>query len=291
MSPPAEIDAQSAASILSEVTGSEFRHVRALAGGETGAHQFLGPDGRPIVVKWDTTPRGRSLRGEAVILSERLRLQAGWPVPPELVIDADDIRFVIQAFMPGSPPTRIDHELVDQLLALHARRLGLAEPQDPVRWPTHLITTLTTGGNGYCLHASLRSYDDRTRSLIERVEAFGRSLSVDDFVSQDVVHWDLHPGNLLVEGNHLEAVIDTDFVLVGDANFDLVMLALTCLRLECSPGVSSRLFDEAFEHLDEVRAKAYLAHLFVRLVDWPIRRDSRVDVDFWLDQADRLLTI
>lgn len=69
------------------------------------------------------------------------------------------------------------------------------------------------------------------------------------------------------------------------------MLALTCLRLECAPGVRSRLFDHAFDDLDELRAQAYLAHLFVRLLDWPIRRNSPVEVDFWLAQASRLLTI
>jgi Phosphotransferase enzyme family len=207
------------------------------------------------------------------------------------MIDADDVRFIIQTFMPGTTPTRIDHELVDQLLALHTRRLGLAEPHDPIRWPKNLITTLATGGNGYCRHASLRDYDERTRTLITRIEAFGRSLDVEDFVGHDIVHWDLHPGNLLVDGANLSAVVDTDFGLVGDASFDLVMLALTCLRLECAPGVRSRLFDQAFDHLAELRAHPYLAHLFVRLVDRPIRRNSRMEVDFWLAQASRLLTI
>lgn len=291
MSANTGVDARSAASILSKITGSEFRPLGPLAGGETGAHKFLAPDGRSVVVKWDMTPDGRSHRGEAVVLSERLRIRAGWPVPSEWVIDADDVRFVIQEFMAGTAPTRIDHELVEQLLALHNRRLGLAEPHDPVRWPINLITTLTTGGNGYCQHASLRDYDDRTRLLVERIESFGRSLDVNDFVGHDIVHWDLHPGNLLVDGANLSAVVDTDFALVGDASFDLVMLALTCQRLECAPGVTSRLFDQAFENLDGLRAQAYLAHLFIRLLDWPIRRNSLGEVNFWLAQAGRLLTI
>lgn len=59
------VDAQTAASILSEMTGRPFRLVGQLSGGETGAHKFIGPNGRPIVVKWDTTSDGRALRGEA----------------------------------------------------------------------------------------------------------------------------------------------------------------------------------------------------------------------------------
>jgi len=273
------------------VTGKPFRHVCQLSGGETGAHQFLGPDGHPIVVKWDTTVDGRAFRSEAVVLSERLRCEAGWPVPAESVIDAEGISFIIQAFMLGTPPTAIDHGLIDRLLDLHSRRLGLADPHDPVRWPENLITTLAVGGNGYCRHESFHGYDERTRSLIGRIESFGCSLKVEDFIGHDVVHWDLHPGNLLVDGGDLSAVVDTDFAIVGDAGFDLVMLALTSLSVECEPGVQSRLFTEAFNDLDELRAQAYLGHLFVRLIDWPIRRNSPTEVDFWLARADELLTI
>ncbi|MHB1713179.1 MAG: phosphotransferase [Acidimicrobiales bacterium] len=291
MSRQSELGAEAAASMLSEVTGENFRLVGQLGGGETGAHQFIGPDGRPIVVKWDATSDGRTFRGEAVALSERLRRQAGWPVPIESVVDADQVRFIIQEFMPGTPPTTIDHRLVDQLLDLHSRRLGLAELHDPIHWPMNLITTLVVGGEEYCRHESFRGYDERTRSLIKRIEAFGASLGAGDFVGSDVVHWDLHPGNLLVDAGGLSAVVDTDFAIVGDAGFDLVMLALTSLSLTCDPGVRPRLFAEAFDQLDEVRAQAYLGHLFVRLIDWPIRRNSPVEVDCWLARADELLTI
>ena len=285
------VDAEAAASIFSKVTGKAFRHVRQLSGGETGAHQFLGPNGHPIVMKWDTTPDGRALRGEAVVLSERLRCAAGWPVPAESVIDGEEVTFIIQEFMPGTPATSIDHRLIDRLLDLHSCRLGLADSHDPVRWPENLIATLAFGGNGYCRHESFHEYDERTRSLIERIESFGCSLKSEDFIAHDVVHWDLHPGNLLVDGNDLSAVVDTDFAIVGDAGFDLVMFALTSLNVECEPGVRSRLFAEAFNHLDELRAQAYLAHLFVRLIDWPIRRNSPTEVDFWLARADELLTL
>ncbi len=291
MTREAALGADAAASILSEVTGKHFRLVGQLSGGETGAHQFIGPDGHPVVVKWDTTIDGRAFRGQAVPLSERLRCRAGWPVPTESVVDAGQIRFIVQEFMTGTPPTTIDHRLVDQLLDLHSRRLGLAEPHDPIRWPMNLITTLAVGGNGYCRHESLRGYDTRTRSLIERIEAFGASLDVEDFVGHDVVHWDLHPGNLLVDANGLSAVVDTDFAIVGDAAFDLVMLALTSLPFTCEPGVRSRLFAEAFDQLNQLRAQAYLGHLFVRLIDWPIRRNSPAEVEFWLARADELLTI
>ncbi len=193
--------------------------------------------------------------------------------------------------MPGTPPEHLDLQLVERLLELHFRRLGLARPDDPIHWPTALIVTLTTGGEGYCLHSSLHDYDKRTRSLVERIEAFGGTIDSEDLVGTDIVHWDLHPDNLLIDDGSLAAVIDTDFSVVGDASFDLVMLAVTSLTLPCEPGVRTRLFASAFDDLDDLRAQAYLAHLFIRLIDWPVRRAQPDEVEFWLARADEMLKI
>ena len=62
---------------------------------------------------------------------------------------------------------------------------------------------------------------------------------------RDIVHWDLHSGNLLISNGSLAAVVDTDFAVVGDASFDLVTLALTSLTIPCEPGVRTRLFASA----------------------------------------------
>lgn len=286
-----EISAELAATLLANETGEPYRLVGRMRGGESGAHKFIGPDGRPLVIKWDSRPESRELRGEAAILSERLRVVAAWPVPAESVVDAREVRFVIQEFMPGIPPQQLDHRLVEQLLELHSRRLGLARSDDPIHWPTALIKTLVLGGEGYCRHASLRDYNRRTRSLIERVEAFGDTIDAEDLTGDDVVHWDLHPGNLLIDDGALAAVIDTDFSVVGDAAFDLVMLAMTSLSLPCEPGVRTKLFAAAFDHLDDLRAQVYLAHLLIRLIDWPIRRGQPNEVEFWLARAEELLEI
>jgi aminoglycoside phosphotransferase (APT) family kinase protein len=148
----------------------------------------------------------------------------------------------------------------------------LARPNDPVHWPTALIETLTVGGEGYCLHSSLRDFDGRTRSLVERVEAFGSTIDESALIGRDIVHWDLHGGNLLVADGSLTAVVDTDFSVVGDASFDLVTLALSSLTFPCE-------------------AQSYLAHLFIRILDWPIRRGQFDEVEFWLARADELLKI
>ncbi|MFZ0666361.1 MAG: phosphotransferase [Acidimicrobiales bacterium] len=291
MSDAAELTAEQAVSLLTDASGDQYALVGRLSGGETGAHEVIGPAGRRFVVKWDSKPRSQIVRGEAVVLSERLRAEAGWPVPLQTVVDIQGVRLVLQEFMPGRPVTELSHLLVDELLELHDRRLGLARAEDPVHWPFALIETLTTGGESYCLHSSLRDYDVRSRSLVARIEAFGHSIEASDLDGNDIVHWDLHPGNMLMDGGALSAIVDTDFAVVGDARFDLVMLAVTSLTVPCDEEVRSSLFAAAFDHLDEIRTQAYLAHLFLRFLDWPIRKGRPDEIEFWLGQSDEMLRI
>jgi hypothetical protein len=285
------LNAATAVSILSAASGRSYELVGRLAGGETGAYELRGPSETRLVVKWDTDPSSAALRREAVVLSDRLRMEAGWPVPGQEVVLADECLFVLQEFMPGSPVRQISHNLVDQVVDLHARRVGLARPDDPSHWPTALIRTLTEGGDGYCVHESLTRYNQRTRDLVARIEEFGRNIYPGDLVGHDIVHWDLHPGNILAVDGKLGAIIDTDFAVVGDAGFDLVAFALGSLTMPCEDGVQRRLFDAAFDGLTNLERMAYLGHLFLRVIDWPIRRGRPEEVEFWLAHSDRMLGI
>lgn len=280
-----------AVALLSRVTGARHELVGRLAGGETGAHEVVGPGGRRLVLKWELDPSTAIARRAGADLAERLRTEAGWPVPVQHVVDAGACLFVLQDLLMGEAVTRLTHAVVDDLLALHARRLGLARAGDTARGVEELLATLTLGGRGYCLHEPLRSHGPRTAALVGRVEAFGRSLRPEDLPADDLVHWDLHPGNLLSTAGRLTGVVDNDFVTTGDAAFDLLTLALTSLAVPCEDGVRRRLFDEACDGVDDVRVQAYLSHLFVRILDWPIRGGRPEEVDFWLAHADRLLDI
>ena len=260
-----------------------------LAGGETGAHEFTVGDGRRVVVKWDLDPSSQDARRRAVGLADRLRELAAWPVPRQRTIEADGYLFVIQELVAGAPVTVLTHSLVDALLELHARRVGLERPDDDSRWPEALVETLTIGGNGYCRHDSMRQYDNRTAELVEHIEQIGHAVRADDFAGGDVVHWDLHPGNLLEVGGQLVAVIDTDFVTTGDAGFDLATLAVTSLTIQCEDGVRKRVCGLGLDALHQSRRQAYVGHLLIRFLDWSIRKRRVDDIEFWLGHADRLL--
>ena len=110
-----------------------------------------------------------------------------------------------------------------------------------------------------------------------------------ELAATDIVHWDLHPGNVLTEHGTLRAVVDNDFVTVGDARFDLVTLALvgpdvpptTASGRDCAPRRSTGS--------TAPRRDAYVGHVLVRFLDWAIRKGRMGEVDHWLTQADRLL--
>jgi len=276
--------AEEAVRLLSSGTGVKYRLVRRLAGGETGAHEVRSADGRRLVMKWDLGESSKVARRRAVGLTDRLRDEAGWPVPRQTAVEVGACLFVLQQFMTGLPVEVLTEPLVDQLLELHQARLGLERLGDGSQWPAELVQTLTDGGVGYCLHAPLRDYDSRTANLVGRIEAIGRGIGDRSLAGGDIVHWDLHRGNVLVHDGRVAGVIDNDFVTTGDASFDLVTLAVTALNSPCQNGVRERLLTTARREVDQPRWHAYVAHLLLRLVDWSIRGDRIEDIGFWLNR-------
>ena len=238
-------------------------------------------------MKWDDDPQSREARRQGVALTARLQ-HAGWPVPDQWVVEDRDRTFVLQALVPGRPLDALSHALLDDLLALDPLRRGLGADGADGDWTEHLVETLVTGGDNYCVHASLREFDDRTARLLDRIEALGRALDPADFVADDIIHWDFHCGNLLQVDGRLSAVVDNDFVTVGDGRFDLVALAMSAREVPCDDGVRERLDAAAFDGLEPVRRDAYVAHLLLRILDWAIRKDRVDEIDEWLDRVDTL---
>jgi len=290
MTDPAALTPPEAVRRFAVAVDQQYRLIGPMTGGETGATAVAAPDGRKQVLKWELDSENQIRRREGVILAERLRAEAGWPAPAQRVVDDDGCLFVVQEFMAGGEVTEFTHGFVDDLLALHERRLGLGRPGEPNRWADDLIEALVHGGNGYCLHEPLRTHDHRTRRIVEWIEEIGRSLRPTDLAGADIVHGDLHAGNLLQVGGRLAAVLDLDYTRLGDAAFDLTMLAVTSLGLAVERGVRSRLFEAGVHSLSEPRRSAYVGNLLLRCLDWPIRKGRTDEVEFWLTHADRLLT-
>ena len=273
----------------STATSSSYRLLGSLVGGETGATLIEGGDGERRVLKWELDPADQALRSEAIPLADRLRTEAEWPIPRQEAVLADGCLFVTQELMTGEPIARLSHRLVDELLSLHHRRLGLSVPDGPDSWGEDMIEILVEGGNGYCLHEPLRNHDERTRRVLERIEEIGRALTPPDLPGGSIVHGDLHPGNLLQVGSDLSAVVDLDYARLGDAAFDLACLAVASLGQAVEAGVRRRLVAAGLGALGSKQRAAYVGNLLLRLLDWPIRKQRVDEIELWLGKADRLL--
>ena len=289
MTGPDAESARAAVVALARATGTDYELRGRLAGGETGAHEIVSPAGERFVFKWETDPQSQIARRQGFEVADRLRVEANWPVPRQDLVEHNGDLFILQQFLPGAPVDQLSHDLIDQLLELHQQRLGVVVADPSPNWPDELIRTLTTGGRGYCLHESLRAYDQRTAHLVDRIEAVGRSLEPDDLPGRDLVHWDWHPGNLLQANGQLTAVIDTDFATIGDARFDLVTLAVSSWAVPCAAEARDRLVHAAFDSLTDRQRDAYVGHLLLRFLDWPIRRHQPDEIEFWLSRLGQLL--
>lgn len=301
----AELTPEQVARWLTAALGAPYRYVGRFAGGETGAYEVRSPQGERLVLKWNCDPAAFAIRSRAVALTDRLRRVGGWPVPHQRVVEltmdgalvdastpanAGDERcqVILQEHLPGAPAATLTQSLADELVALveRARRLGSGESS----LASTMVETLVHGGWGYCLHEPMRSYDARTKALIERIEAIGRSVQdAPPLAATDIVHFDLHLGNVLVVDGRVSAIIDTEYTTVGDGRFDLVALAACSSEHEPQPGVEDALWARVDREVDEPWRTAFVAHLMLRNVDWAIRNHGADDVEHWLAEANRRL--
>ncbi|HEY0935504.1 MAG TPA: phosphotransferase [Trebonia sp.] len=178
------------------------------------------------------------------------------------------LTFWLQERLPGTVLERVPVPgwLVPEVLRLNDAQAGLGDGTCPLSGL--LAATLTAGGDGYCVHATLQARPD-TRGLLAVVrQTAGRCLAAvperDDFV-----HYDFTPANLLTTGPGISGVIDiSPPPLTGDRAFDL---ATMLFYLYDRPGIRERLRARALELTSRPALSAYLAHLLLRQVDWSLR--------------------
>lgn len=231
-------------------------------GGQVGAAYVRWPDGHRSVLT----------RGPDVSHLLSVARAAGVPAPEYELVHAST---VVQQLLPGTTARVPTARTVQSMIEINRRCRGVlaGRPDLPA-----LRLHLREDGPGFCLHGSLRSYDARTRHLLDQVEEIGRAFP-DTLEGDDLVHTDFHPENVLVdEAGNVTGVIDWDGATRGDADFDLFTLRFDLAHR--APAL----------HVDVPGAVALVcwAHMSLRMVDWAIRHFTDSDVTVWLDIAGRL---
>jgi Ser/Thr protein kinase RdoA (MazF antagonist) len=169
---------------------------------------------------------------------------------------------------PGARPHRaLIGRLLPELIRLNDAQAGLGVLGPGPGWPELITRTLTEGGDGYCVHATL----DRPglRELLDAIRRIGAECGPVLPPGGDFVHYDFNLANLLSDGRVITGVIDVNPpLLAGDRAFDLATLLY--YLYDC-PEIAGPLSDRLFGLAGEPAARAYLAHMALRQAEWSLR--------------------
>jgi hypothetical protein len=156
--------------------------------------------------------------------------------------------------------------LLPELFRLNDAQAGLGG--GGADWRQLITTTLLVGGDGYCLHSTMAARPD-TRELLSAVRAIGASCGPSIPSGVDFTHFDFHFLNLLSDGTTITGVIDINPPpLAGDRAFDLATLVFYVYDHD---ELRRRILDRLFGLAGRQAARAYLAHMVLRQVEWSVR--------------------
>jgi hypothetical protein len=188
----------------------------------------------------------------------------------------------------GGPPPRLFTGLLPALVDAVERQRGLGDLADPP-WPHWLLTTIDVGGEGYCLHDTMRRRAD-TAMLLDRLTQVAARHRAGPVRTNDVVHFDLNPANVLHVSGRLSAIVDWNIpapgTAQGDRGFDLATLLFYGYGIE---SVRDRLWPACLAISGRWTA-VYLSHLVLRQVEWTARhRPGSTDDDRFVALGSRVL--
>ena len=213
------------------------------------------------------------------------------PVPA--VVNADfsrtliDTDYLLMAELPGqnwyAQRDQLDQEplrreLGEIIAALHTvTGNGFGYPQDP---PASTWREAFTGMVGALLADAQRFSSALPRSVAEIKDLFAANENVLDDVSTPVlVHFDLWPGNILVESGRITGLVDGERAFWGDPLAEMVSLALFG-DIEKDPVFLAGYGGIAFDTSARLRLAMYRAYLYlIMLIEGTPRGYSGPDRD------------
>ena len=252
--------------VLREQAGLDLAALAPADGGESDS-TFLatGQDGTVSVLKISPGSTGDSV-GRLRELVAGLR-RRGYPAARLLASgQVAGMTFWLQERLPGMVLDRVPGWLLPEVLRLNDAQAGLGD--GTCRLPELIAATLTAGGDGYCMHATLEARPD-TRDLLAVVRQTADRCLPAIPGRNDFVHYDFTLANLLTSGVGISGVIDINPpALTGDRAFDLATMMFYLYDRDV---IRERLRGRALELTDRRALNAYLAHMVLRQVDWSLR--------------------
>jgi aminoglycoside phosphotransferase (APT) family kinase protein len=204
----------------------------------------------------------------------------GYPAPEYIGVgESGGTIFTVQRRLPGQtlhrgpgkpPAPELFATVLPSLLAaieLQRDAGDLAQPP----WPAWLLDTIDTGGDGYCVHATMRQ-GPRTAALLGRLQTLARRNRRGQARTRDVVHFDMNPANILHAGGRLSGVVDWNIPFdgagQGDRGFDVATLLFYTYDIEQT---RQALWERALQLSGLAWTTVYLCHLSLRQAEWSRR--------------------
>jgi aminoglycoside phosphotransferase (APT) family kinase protein len=255
--------------LVDETLHGESRSAVAVAAG----------DDELVVKLVPGAPRAIDNQRRLVRLVRDLR-RRGYPAPEYVGVgESGGTVFTVQRRLPGQtlhrrPGMPPEPELFAAvrpglLAAIELQRDAGDLAQPP--WPAWLLDTIDTGGDGYCMHATMRQAP-RTAALLGRLQTLARRNRRDQARTRDVAHFDMNPANILHAGGRLSGVVDWnipfDGAAQGDRGFDVATLLFYTYDIEQT---RQALWERALQLSGLAWATVYLCHLSLRQVEWSRR--------------------
>jgi aminoglycoside phosphotransferase (APT) family kinase protein len=279
-SEPQRLDAGFLEQVAATIGVGALRLVGETTRGESRSTYLVTSGSEDLIVKL--------VRGGTDALDNQRRLlrlvgalrERGYPAPEYLGVGrADGVVFTAQRLMPGQtlepgpgdpPQARLFAGLLPELLAAIELQAGAGDLDRPP-WPSWLITTIEVGGDGYCLHDTMRRSAD-TALVLERLQSIARRNVNASTRSDDVAHFDMNPANILHSGGRLSGIVDWNVPFFGaaqgDRGFDVATLLFYTYDVASTRDV---LWRAALAISGMSWTAVYLCHLCLRQVEWSRR--------------------
>jgi hypothetical protein len=246
-------------------------------GASSGAYAVRTADGAGAVLKIDATAFDQPP------LVDALRAR-GYPIPAILRSGAlDGVHYELTARVDGVP---MDQPTLEQLPAVRRvvemqRAIGLGSGD----WVDHMVNSITDGCVGYCEHAAMRAHSDATRALLDRLRRLADARRDIEVPTDDAVHYDFSPYNVLVRDADIAGVVDWGDARFGDAAFDLVTMAFYTY----ATNVRDALLAMARTSTAPAALELYVAHMILRQTDWSLRHDDPGTAEWFAGVGESLL--
>lgn len=262
---------------INEQQGTSFRLGERFGSGEQGAFALVDAAGTHFVLK--RYPAGWTAPFERARAAIEQLGGRGYPLPRYVATGTTEgAAYAVQELLPGEPMGRLDARFIPRLLELNDLQAG-STPFAECYWRPMIVQSVLEGFDKYCVIATLRDYSPATAELLARLQGLVRANADIEPATDDIVHFDFTPANVLLDEGRISGVIDWDGVCAGDRAFDLVTLLFYAVE---QPEIRTFLLPEVLARTSEGAFRLYLAHLIVRQLDWSIRFHAPEVATYWL---------